>query len=467
MPGSTKRRKAKPPPTVVHNNVAPLYNEDIGSEGTKTKRRFSVSQAANETIFRLPIDDQEQRRRQKRMKRFVEHNQKNSSLVTKKKPTTSSSGFDSIDFDIDDDNEPVVDNHRIQRLHFVGESTALEKPYVRLTAAPKAEDVRPLSVLRKSLAHAKAHYIQNEDFDFTNEQLKSIRQDITVQHLRNNFVLEVYETHSRILLEHGDLNEFNQCQTMIQSLTNSAHAHAHSHSSGAGAWEDTNRDDAKSARSGIRTNPKRNANANANALLVQSEEAADEFRAYSLMYDLVQNSWCDLKIHIRSTRNRTDVAAFSRYNGAASHQRHSHHSTTKSSKRASNHHSQQPHRTPPPITRGSSVRHALSVVNAIINDDYLAFFRLYKSAPHMSAYLMDFLVRRARNVGYSRIIAAFRPTISTEGFREALSFRDLEETRQFLKDKRAVFLNDKQDKHQPPFWIDCKATYAVYLKRAK
>lgn len=56
---------------------------------------------------------------------------------------------------------------------FVGRSTALEKPYMRLTAAPKAENVRPLAVLRKSLAHVKAHYIQNEDFEFANEQLKS------------------------------------------------------------------------------------------------------------------------------------------------------------------------------------------------------------------------------------------------------------------------------------------------------
>jgi hypothetical protein len=71
---------------------------------------------------------------------------------------------------------------------------------MRLTTSPKAIDVRPLPVLRKALAHIKVHYINNEDFDFANEQLKSMRQDITVQHLRNNFVLNVYETHSRICM---------------------------------------------------------------------------------------------------------------------------------------------------------------------------------------------------------------------------------------------------------------------------
>ena len=55
----------------------------------------------------------------------------------------------------------------------VGKSTAIEKSYMRLTTAPKATDVRPLAVLRKSFSYVKTHYIQNEDFDFANEQLKS------------------------------------------------------------------------------------------------------------------------------------------------------------------------------------------------------------------------------------------------------------------------------------------------------
>ena len=80
----------------------------------------------------------------------------------------------------------------------VGTSTAIEKSYLRLTTAPKSCEVRPLIVLQKSLVHIKAHYVQHDDFEYANEQLKSIRQDITVQHLRNEFVLNVYETHARI-----------------------------------------------------------------------------------------------------------------------------------------------------------------------------------------------------------------------------------------------------------------------------
>ena len=163
-----------------------------------------------------------------------------------------------------------------------------------------------------------------------------------------------------------------------------------------------------------------------NDVLMQSEEAADEFRAYSLLYDVVQNSWLDLAVHLGSQRWN------SRSSGGNSISEEGQ------------------------ITHGSSVRHAMKVVKAIIHDDYLSFFRLYDSAPHMSAYLMDYLVRRVRNVGYARIIAAYRPTMSTERFREILNFHDLEEARQFLKKKGAIFLNDTQS---PPFWVDCKATY--------
>jgi len=294
----------------------------------------------------------------------------------------------------------------------------MEKPYMRLTTSPKAIDVRPLPVLRKALDRIKAHYIQNEDFNYANEQFKSLRQDITVQHLRNKFVLEVYETHSRLLLEHGDLNEFNQCQTMIRCLTGP-----------------NNFDESKSTfiqnelQNTISYHDKTDS-------IRLSNKTADEFQAYSLLYDVVQNSWCDLNVGFSLMKKRVD-ASYIESNGFS-------------------------RPSLPTIAQGSSVLHALNVVKAIIHNDYLAFFRLYESAPHMSAYLMDYLVRRVRNAAYGRMIAAYRPSISTERFREALSFRDLEETRQFLKKKGAIFLNDCCD---PPFRVDCKATYALFPRK--
>ncbi|KAG2444286.1 hypothetical protein HXX76_001043 [Chlamydomonas incerta] len=100
----------------------------------------------------------------------------------------------------------------------VGTSAALEKEYLRLTSLPRAADVRPPHVLAAALKLVKSKWLSAPDYHSASEQLKAIRQDLTVQHVRDGLAVDAYETAGRLALEADDLAEFRRCHAVLRQL---------------------------------------------------------------------------------------------------------------------------------------------------------------------------------------------------------------------------------------------------------
>jgi hypothetical protein len=150
----------------------------------------------------------------------------------------------------------TLDETDFEQMTVKGTSTTLEKEYLRLTAPPRAEFVRPFGILKQHLRNLQNEYYRcpgtesvrddrnattmlqdrmktpqvnwrivdrdgvhdgvkdssqicrrQHDYLWFCSQLKAIRQDCTVQRIQGDLAVDVYETHARIALQEGDLNE--------------------------------------------------------------------------------------------------------------------------------------------------------------------------------------------------------------------------------------------------------------------
>ncbi|XP_037448763.1 uncharacterized protein LOC119318324 isoform X4 [Triticum dicoccoides] len=97
----------------------------------------------------------------------------------------------------------------------VGMCTDVQKGYFRLTGPPDATKIRPKLVLVEALKFVQ---VSSKDYNFKTDQLKSIRQDMTIQNIEDELSVQVYEYHARLALCNRDMAELNLCLTKLHCL---------------------------------------------------------------------------------------------------------------------------------------------------------------------------------------------------------------------------------------------------------
>ncbi len=73
-----------------------------------------------------------------------------------------------------------------------------------MTHDPDPATVRPEHILKQALEWVLGRYKEEQDYGWAGSQLRSIRQDLTIQNIKNGLTLRAYEQNAMIALREGD-----------------------------------------------------------------------------------------------------------------------------------------------------------------------------------------------------------------------------------------------------------------------
>jgi len=231
--GSDGSLMPKPMPTV--NNLKRKITDSPPANNKKAKKNALRNAQTNSASNALdPGDQAALNRRAQRFQREHEiarqkntgngggygggfKNNNNGYLFRDQVPSGSASPWGAGGYD-DPEADPNVPNW--DRYTIVGTNPEVFKDYLRLTTEPKPEQIRPFPVLQRTLDELKRRWKQKPapTYNWMCSQFKSLRQDLTVQRIKNQFTVTVYEIHARIALETSDMVEYNQCQATLKTL---------------------------------------------------------------------------------------------------------------------------------------------------------------------------------------------------------------------------------------------------------
>jgi len=210
-PPPVAAKKTKLVSSSTHSGNRPLSKKEKRKANAASSAAAAAAAAAAATIPVGLIDEEE--KREWRASRF-----RDSSSQSHVSSLSSSSHPSRYAYSQNVDYEEVGDDSATA---FVGTSTALEKPYLRLTDRPIPSSVRSVHVLKHSLELMRRKKREGASWTaYLGEQMKSIRQDLVIQSVTDEFALEVYETNARWCLENNDVAEFKRCLLRIDEFYN-------------------------------------------------------------------------------------------------------------------------------------------------------------------------------------------------------------------------------------------------------
>ena len=314
---------------------------------------------------------------------------------------------------------PTMQEMKMRDAAAVGTNESLEKTYLRLTEAPSMATVRPPRVLARALNMVKAKWDANRDYEYAKDQLKSIRQDLTVQHVRDGaLVRETYQTHARVALECSDLAEYNQCQAVLKTL----HANL---------LEDALAANARRGETSTSPSGKKKKKTSSSRKRLASERDGDDDENTDANADTLE-----------------DIAEFAAYRliyaaGAGS----------KSERSAAL--ARELRDVPDALRRHAFVSHAVSACETLASSNFHRFFALRTTAPRMSARLMDIIAPSVRFDAARALLRAHAPRVPTAFIASALGFPSTDACAEYLTDEHAAAF---EDDHRAS--VDTRATLA-------
>ncbi|XP_074592864.1 SAC3 family protein A isoform X3 [Curcuma longa] len=215
LPKFSQRAMKKPR---FSHTLSATENVDHSSDSDKEQNLTKYYASA----IALADSPEEKKKRENRVKRFEKgHGNQTDSKTSRSKIAAGSGTYTSRTSGLlkptsyENGQSKAVEDIDWDSLTVKGTCQEIEKHYLRLTSAPEPSTVRPEEILEKAL-----HMVQTsqKSYLYRCDQLKSIRQDLTVQRIQNTLTVKVYETHARLALEAGDLPEYNQCQSQLKRL---------------------------------------------------------------------------------------------------------------------------------------------------------------------------------------------------------------------------------------------------------